>query len=323
MLADWCRRDGVQHLHAHFGTNPAVVAMLAHELSGIPYSFTAHGSEEFEKAPLLCLDLKLCSAAFAVCVSSYGRSQLMRWTPPDLWPRIALVHCGVDKAYLSDPIETPPETPRLVCVGRIGEHKGQLVLVGAARRLRDAAIDFHIAFVGGGPMRPVVEEAIRRYGLEGQISITGWVPSARVKAEMLNARALVLPSFSENMPVVIMEALSLGRPVISTFIAGIPEMVQPGKSGWLVPSSDEEALANAMREALRVPAAQLAAMGAAGRKYIATHHDAFVEAQKLIELFAATRGEAVLTGENVVPGGRPNFKSWPADAQAGNSVDVE
>ena len=105
VLAEWCRRDEVQHIHAHFGTNPTVVAMLAHVLSGIPYSFTAHGSEEFEKAPWLSLDLKLRSAAFAVCVSSYGRSQLMRWTPPELWPKIALVRCGVDKSYLAGPFE--------------------------------------------------------------------------------------------------------------------------------------------------------------------------------------------------------------------------
>src|ERR1017187_1021103 len=96
VLANWCRREAIQHLHAHFGTNPAVIAMLASQLSGIPYSFTAHGSEEFEKAPLLSLDEKLLRASFAVCVSSFGRSQLMRWSPPDQWPKIKLVHCGVD-----------------------------------------------------------------------------------------------------------------------------------------------------------------------------------------------------------------------------------
>ena len=259
--------------------------MLAHVLSGIPFSFTAHGSEEFEKAPWLSLDLKLRSAAFAVCVSSYGRSQLMRWTPPDLWSKIALVHCGVDKAYLDGPLQPPSTTPRLVCVGRIGEHKGQLVLISAASRLRASNIDFHIRLVGDGPMRPMVEEAIRRLGLEGHISITGWVSGERVKSEILNARALILPSFSENMPVVIMEALALGRPVISTFIAGIPELVQSGKSGWLVPSSDETLLADAMREALSAPVEELASMGAIGRAHIIKHHDAFSEAQKLIALF--------------------------------------
>ena len=285
VLADWCRRDRVQHLHVHFGTNPTVVGMLAHELSGIPFSFTAHGSEEFEKAPLLSLDVKLSKAAFAVCVSSYGRSQLMRWSPPEQWPKIALVHCGVNDTFLKSAMQSPPQAPRLVCVGRIGEHKGQLVLVAAARRLKAAKLDFEIVLVGDGPMRPAVEKEIHRSGLDREVTITGWVNGERVRSEMLSARALILPSFSENMPVVIMEALALGRPVISTYIAGIPELIQSGKSGWLVPSGDDEALAEAMKLALGASVEQLAEMGAAGHAYIVEQHDARKEAKKLKELF--------------------------------------
>ena len=137
-------------------------------------------------------------------------------------------------------------------------------------------------------MRPQVEAAIRRAGLERQITITGWVPSARVKAEILAARALILPSFSENMPVVIMEAMALGRPVISTYIAGIPELVLPGKTGWLVSSSDDVALAHAMSEALRASTEQLAIMGAAGHAIIVDHFDVLKEAIKLKSLFENT-----------------------------------
>ena len=253
VLANWCQRDRIQHIHAHFGTNSAAIAMLASQLSTIPYSFTAHGSEEFEKAPLLSLDVKLGNAAFAVCVSSFGRSQLMRWSAPDQWRKIAVVHCGVDASFLNVALPKPTLAPRLVCVGRLGEHKAQLVLIAAARRLRDSGAKFEIVLVGDGPMRPLVEEAIREGGLANQIFITGWVSGERVKSEIIAARTLVLPSFSENMPVVIMEAMALGRPVISTYIAGIPELVQPDKTGWLVPASDELALANAMGEALTAP----------------------------------------------------------------------
>jgi colanic acid/amylovoran biosynthesis glycosyltransferase len=289
VLANWCRRDAIQHLHAHFGTNPAAIAMLASQLSGIPYSFTAHGSEEFEKAPLLSLDEKLRRASFAVCVSSFGRSQLMRWSPPDQWPKIKVIHCGVDSSYLDAPIQTLPAAPRFVCVGRLGEHKAQLVLVAAARRLHEAGINFEVALVGDGPMRNLVEEAIRHAELESQITITGWVSGDRVKAEIVAARALVLPSFSENMPVVIMEAMALGRPVISTYIAGIPELVRPGETGWLVPASDEIALAEAMREVSAAPVAELASMGAAGRRRIIDRHDVLKEAIKLRCLFEDTR----------------------------------
>jgi colanic acid/amylovoran biosynthesis glycosyltransferase len=284
VLANWCRRDSIQHVHAHFGTNPAAIAMFARQLSGIPYSFTAHGPEEFEKAALLSLDVKLQNSAFAVCVSSFGRSQFMRWSRTDQWPKAVVVHCGVDAAFLEG-FTPPPSIPRLVCVGRITAEKAQIVLVAAARRLRDAGITCEIVLAGDGPMRPDVEDAIRHAGLQGAITITGWVSGKQVKAEIEAARALVLPSFAENMPVVIMEAMALGRPVISTYVAGIPELIQPGKTGWLVPAGDDAALADAMREALEIPPEQLATMGEAGRRHMIEHHDARKEAAKLKSLF--------------------------------------
>jgi colanic acid/amylovoran biosynthesis glycosyltransferase len=285
VLARWSRQDKVEHLHAHFGTNSAAIAMLAGQLSGVPYSFTAHGSEEFEKAILLSIEEKLRRAAFAVCVSSFGRSQFMRWSSPNQWNKIALVHCGLDSKFFDADVVPPPSIPRLVCVGRLGEHKAQLILVEAVRRLRDDGVDCEVRLVGDGPMRPQVEAAIKQYGLAQQISVTGWVSGECVKAEMIAARAMVLPSFSENMPVVIMEAMALCRPVVSTYIAGIPELVMPGKTGWLVPSSDDIALAEALREVLSAPVEKLAAMGAAGRAHVAEHHDALKEAGKLKLLF--------------------------------------
>ncbi len=287
VLADWCRSDGIEHIHAHFGTNSAAVAMFASRLSRIPYSFTAHGSEEFEKAALLSLDKKLQHAALAICVSSFGRAQLMRWSSPEYWQKIAVVHCGLDNKFFACPVEPPPSIPRLVCVGRLDEHKAQIVLVASASRLHKEGTACEIVLVGDGFMRKYVEEAIRRAGLQATITITGWVSGDRVKAEIRAARALVLPSFSENMPVAIMEALALGRPVISTYVAGIPELVQAGKTGWLVPASDEVAQAEAMREALTAPVAQLAAMGAAGRQHILDQHDALKEAKKLKCLWQA------------------------------------
>src|SRR5215469_6571561 len=284
VLANWCRRDAIQLVHAHFGTNPAAIAMFAWQLSGIPYSFTAHGPEEFEKAPLLSLDVKLQNSAFAVCVSSFGRSQFMRYSRTDQWPKAVVVHCGLDSGFLEG-FTPPPSTPRLVCVGRISAEKGQILLVAAARRLRDAGIVCEIVLAGDGPMRADVEDAIRRAGLQDAIRITGWVSGKQVKAEIEAARALVLPSFAENMPVVIMEAMALGRPVISTYVAGIPELIQPGKTGWLVPAGDDAALAEAMREALEIPPERLGTMGEAGRRHMIEHHDALKEAAKLKNLF--------------------------------------
>ncbi len=285
VLAHWCRRDAVDHLHAHFGTNPAAVALLASKLSGLPFSFTAHGPDEFERAPYLALEMKLERASFVVCVSAFGRSQFMRWSRPSLWQKIEIIHCGLDSAFFSRQPLPLPSAPRFVCVGRLSDQKGQGVLVASARRLRDEGTDCEIVLAGDGPMRDQLENAIARAGLEDRIAITGWISGDRVKDEIAAARALVLPSFAENMPVVIMEALALERPVISTYIAGIPELVQPGKTGWLVPAGDEVALTNALREALSMSVERLRTMGVAGRAHVLEQHDSFKEAKKLKMLF--------------------------------------
>jgi colanic acid/amylovoran biosynthesis glycosyltransferase len=285
VLANWYRRDGVEHVHAHFGTNAATIAMLAWRLSGVPYSFTAHGPDEFEGAAGLSLDIKLEHAKFVACVSAFGRSQYMRWTPPRLWPKIVVVHCGLDWEYFQVPLLATPENPRLVCVGRLSEQKAQLVLIAAARKLREAGMQFDLVLAGDGPMRNQIEDAIRRFGLEGQVTITGWLPGDLIRAQLAAARALVLPSFSENMPVVIMESFALGRTVISTYIAGIPELVQAEKTGWLVQAGDENGLAEAMHDVLIASPHRLDAMAAAGRAQISIHHDAAKEALKLKSLF--------------------------------------
>lgn len=285
VLANWCRHERIQHIHAHFGTNSATIAMLASQLCRIPYSFTAHGPDEFEKAPLLSLDEKLEHARFVACVSSFGRSQFMRWSAPKNWHKIEVVHCGLDRKFFNEPLRPPPEAPRLVCIGTLNDRKGQILLVAAASRLRKQGVRCEIAIIGDGEMRPAIERAIRRAGLEDAISLIGWASGERVISEIQAARAMVLPSFSENLPVVLMEAMALGRPVISTYVAGIPELVEPGKTGWLIPAGDEVALAEAMREALATPITQLAAMGVAGQRRILDHHDVLKEANKLKWLF--------------------------------------
>jgi len=285
VLADWCKRDGVQHLHAHFGTNSAAIAMFASRLSGIPYSFTAHGCEEFEKAPILSLDTKLQYSAFGVCVSAFGRSQLMRWSPPDLWDKVHVVHCGLDASYVDAKVTPVPDRPRIVCVGRLGEHKAQLILIDALDILKKQGIFCEVVLAGDGPMRPNIEAAVQAAGLQKQVTITGWIPGERVREHVTAARAFVLPSFAENMPVVIMEAFAQGRPVISTYIAGIPELVTPSQTGWLVPSGDAAALADAIKDMLTKSPEELAAMAAAGRAHVLANHNAITEAQKLKKLF--------------------------------------
>lgn len=281
----WLVDAGVQHVHAHFGTNSAEVVMLAHALGGPGYSFTVHGPEEFDKPQALHLAAKMQAARFVVAISSYGRSQLYRWLPVDQWGKVQVVHCGLDQAFHSVPAQPVPQAPRLVCVGRLCEQKGQLLLVQALALLKERSVVCELVLAGDGEMRPQVEAEMARHGLQAQVRITGWIASDQVRDELLNARALVLPSFAEGLPVVIMEAMALRRPVLSTYVAGIPELVQPGRTGWLFPAGDVQALADAMAECLAAPATQLDAMGAAGRERVLQRHDVDTEAGKLFELF--------------------------------------
>ena len=204
--------------------------MLVHELGGPRWSFTVHGPEEFDKAPLIGLAEKVRRAAFVVAISSYGRSQLYRLARPEHWPKVKVVPCGLEPAYYAGASSPPPAARRLVCVGRLCEQKGQMLLVEAARVLAERGASFELVLAGDGEMRDAIEAQIARYGLGAQVRITGWISSDAVREELLAARALVLPSFAEGLPVVIMEAMALRRPVISTYRGGHPGAGAAGRA---------------------------------------------------------------------------------------------
>jgi colanic acid/amylovoran biosynthesis glycosyltransferase len=284
-LLPWLRDASISHLHTHYGTNAAEVAMYAHVLGGPPWSFTVHGPEEFDKAPIIGLAEKIRQCAFVVAVSSYGRSQLYRLIERAHWPKVKVVHCGLDLAFHAVSASPPPEARRLVCVGRLCEAKGQLLLVEAVRRLAEEGVNFELILAGDGELRGEIETLIASCGLKTRVRITGWISGEEVRKEILGARALVLPSFAEGLPVVLMEAMALRRPVISTYVAGIPELVRTGVDGWLVPPGDVEALAKAMQACLDAPVETLARMGEAARERVLERHDVEREAAKLTALF--------------------------------------
>ena len=289
-LASWMKTGRATHLHAHFGTNAAEVAMLAAQITGRPFSFTVHGPEEFDRPEALDLGRKGAAAAAVVAISAYGRSQLFRWLPTAAWPRVQVVHCGLDDSYLTLAPTPVPSTPRLVCVGRLCEQKGQLLLLQALRRVLDEGVDVELVLAGDGDMRADVEREMARLDLTGHVRITGWLGGAQVQQEIMAARALVLPSFAEGLPVVLMEAMALGRPVISTYVAGIPELVVDGEHGWLVPAGDVDRLSAAMREALTAAPDHLAVMGHAARARALERHHIDHEAVKLRQIFDAVPG---------------------------------
>ena len=288
MEACWLSRRlkvlGLRHVHAHFGSNPAEVALLVHELSRIQFSFTVHGPEEFFLAPLIHLAEKVRYAAFIIAISSFGRSQLLRLVNQACWEKIHVVHCGLNHAFFQASIPAFA-TSRLLCVGRLNREKGHLLLIGAAARLAKDGHKFELVFVGDGEMRPEIESLIVHHALEDRVSITGWADGEAVRQHILASRALILASFAEGLPVVLMEAMALGRPVLTTYVAGIPELVIHGETGWLVPAGNEDALVEAMQVCLAADSETLNRMGEAGRQRVLMRHDIDHEAGKLCQLF--------------------------------------
>jgi glycosyltransferase involved in cell wall biosynthesis len=278
------RRERVHHLHAHFGTNPAAVARLVRRLGGPPYSFTVHGPDEFDRPAALDLRGKVAEAQAAIAISDYGRAQLMRWSALADWPRLHVVRCAIGEEFrIADPVPIP-QAPALVAVARLAEQKGLPLLIEAAGQVAATHPGFTLRIVGDGPLRPVLEQRIATLGLGAQVTLVGPLDGAGVRDAMLAARAFVLPSFAEGLPVVIMEALALRRPVIASAIAGTPELVGPD-CGWLVPAGAVDALADAMRQALDAPTDRLATMGEAGRARVLAAHDAATNARQLAGLF--------------------------------------
>ena len=288
IVAHWCMLDRIEHLHAHFGTNSAAVALLAHTICGTKYSFTVHGPDEFDRPEAIALREKIRHAAFVIAVSSFGRSQLMRWAEIGDWPKLKVVHCGITEGFRLPPISPDTHERRLICVGRLAPQKGHLILLAATQILFHEGLRFRLVLAGDGPLRPRIEREAHELGLTSQLSITGWVPGTSVVAELTRACALVLPSLAEGLPVAIMEAMAMRRPVISTFIAGIPELVIPGETGWLVPAGDVHALAAAMREVLTADPARLAAIGDAACRRVFERHAIDTEAAKLESLMLRT-----------------------------------
>lgn len=284
-MLPWLKSCGATHVHTHFGTNAAEVAMLVHALGGPPYSFTVHGPVEFDKPQFLGIGEKVRRAAFVVAITSYARSQLYRWVDHAYWPKVTVVHCGLEPAFYEVAPVPPATSPRLVCVGRLSAEKGQLLLVEAADRLAAKGIRFELVLVGGGEMHTELEALIDKLALGKQVRLTGSISTEQLREEILMARALVSASFAEGLPMVIMEAMALRRPVLTTDVAGIPELIQPGINGWLIPAGSIDALTAAMEDVLSRSAEELQVMGESAYGRVLKRHSVDIQAEKLAKLF--------------------------------------
>lgn len=285
-LAQQLIKRDVRLLHNHIGMNTGTVAMLAAKLANIPFSMTVHGPHEFFDSARWALGRKISESALTVCISDFGKSQCMLFSPRTAWPKLQVVRCGLDDVFLRNDVTLPLNVARLIYVGRLDPEKGFFVLLDAAARLKASGLSFELWVVGDGAVRAEGEAYTKQLDLQDTVRFLGWRGSQDVKRLISECRAMVLPSFAEGIPVVLMEAMAQQRPVISTQIAGIPELVQNGISGWLVPASSVDDLAHAMRVVLQASPEMLAQMGKQGRQRVLERHAIETEAAKLSELFA-------------------------------------
>ncbi len=283
-LVQQLQQQGLSHVHVHFGTNAAAVARLASYLTDITYSMTIHGPSVFDAVIGFSLANKVIDSTFTVAISDYCAAQLKRWVPYDHWSKIHIIRCTID-ANFQTPVPISPDSNTLVCIGRLAPPKGHLVLLQALYQLVQDGVSVHLIIAGGGDMQSIIAEQIETLQLQSYVSLPGWVSGDQVRQLLSESRALVLPSFAEGLPVVIMEAFAMKRPVITTFVAGIPELVHDQINGWLVPAGQVNPLAQAIREALTTPIDTLNQMAEVGYQQIMAEFQSSVAIPKLADLF--------------------------------------
>lgn len=286
VLADHLLARGVVHMHNHFGDSSGSLTMIASEMSGIPFSITLHGPTIFFEMHWWRLDAKVARAAFVACISHFCRSQAMLFSDQAHWHKLHIVHCGVTPArYGTAP--RPAFSGHVCFVGRLAAVKGVPLLLEAFAATRPRHPEARLTIVGDGPERAALEAQAQTLGLTGSVRFAGYLDETAVAALLETSDMLVLPSFAEGLPVVLMEALASLIPVIATQVAGVSELVQDGISGFIVPPGDVETLALRLDRLLSDPAL-CAAMGKAGRTRVEAEFDIRTEVAKLAGLFSGT-----------------------------------
>ena len=286
LLARELRKRGTTRLHNHFANSAATVGLLASRLLGIRWSFTMHGISETDYPAGLMLGRKIEAADLVVCVSWFGRAQGMRLVDPGEWEKMHVVRCGLpfDRIPPKSPATTAKKT--IICVGRLSPEKGQAGLLRAFAKVRSSHPELTLRLVGDGPERGALEALAEELGVSGAVTFAGRLPEEETLAEISRSDLLVLSSFMEGLPIVLMEAMAVGVPVIASRVAGIPELVEDGKTGILFTPSNWDELASAIDCLLGDEALQAELADRAEAKVVA-EFDTRKSAAKLARLFTS------------------------------------
>jgi len=284
VLARELKRRRIAHLHNHFANSAATVGLLATRMLGIGWSFTMHGISETDYPAGLMLGRKIEAADMVACVSLFGRAQAMRLVGPEHWDKLTIVRCGIPFDRLPQPGTKTGHAPTIICVGRLSPEKGQAGLLRAFASLRTSNSNAKLKLVGDGPDRETLEALAREMGVTEAVTFTGRLSEDDTLAQIAQSDLLVLSSFMEGLPIVLMEAMALGVPVVASRVAGIPELVEDGSTGLLFAPSDWDGLKACMERLLGDGTLQ-AEIAERARKKVAEEFDVRGSAKVLAGLF--------------------------------------
>ena len=296
------RRRGIRHVHVHFAMACTTVAMVASQLGDLTFSMTVHGPAVFCDSGRYLLREKVRQAVMVICISNFCRSQVMRLSRHEDWAKLKVVHCGLaPECYAPREPSTEEESGpiHLLNVARLSSVKAHAILLAAVAELKMNECDVLCTIVGDGPERSRLESLCEKLGIQEDVTFTGLVDQDAIQRFYDEAAIFVLPSFAEGVPVVLMEAMAKGLPVVASSIMGIPELVQHGVHGLLVPPGRVGPLAEAIAMVARDPHL-CAEMGAKGREKVCREFDVRQAATQLSELFAEVQ-EGVPVPRGVQP----------------------
>ncbi|HTL78855.1 MAG TPA: glycosyltransferase family 4 protein [Candidatus Babeliales bacterium] len=315
-FAEFFECNSVDHVHVHFANRAAHTALFVKEISGIPFSVTAHGQDFMKDLGSDDLLREICAAAeFVAAETDYSRD-LLRQRCPDSAAKIHRVYNGIDLERLPElRNETArprhgeqgmvaPYQPRIVSIGRLVEFKGFDDLIGAFAELASRGIDFVCDIIGDGPLRETLQAKIGQLNLASKVNLLGSLSQGAVLEKLRDADIFALASTTDTQgasdvfPTVILEAMASARPVVSTRLAGIPELVVDGQTGLLAPPGDSTALAQALEKLLRDPELRLR-FGRAGRDRIEQHFQIEQTVAPLVEMLERSSSRGPVGDVNV------------------------
>jgi len=289
-LATMLAKRRLRHVHVHMANNAAAVAMLACRFDPrLRYSLSIHGSAEFFDVYRLRLGAKAEGAVFVRCISAFCKSQVMAWSDPSAWSRFHVVHTGVDETRVKPPETRLQESLRILTIGRLVPIKGYDVLLDACRSMSDKGVAWSLCLVGDGPMRESLERRAADLRIADHVRFAGPVAQEEIGAHLDAANVMVVSSFMEGVPVVLMEAMAAGLAAIATRVGGVGELIDDGANGLLVSPGSVESLTAALLR-LALDANLRAVLGRAARETIRAHWRVDDAGAQMARLFHKYRG---------------------------------